>query len=48
LALSYNLCVAYDLLFHQTMYRAWIALLPGMAWLTWGSFFLAKVWRYAP
>ncbi len=40
LALAYVTCVAYDLVFQQTMYRAWIALLPGFAWISWGSFLL--------
>lgn len=40
LAFAYVTCVAYDLLFQQTMYRTWMALLPGFAWLSWGSFFV--------
>lgn len=40
LALGYVLCVAYDLLFRQAMYRAWTALLPGFVWLSPGSFVL--------
>lgn len=44
LAISYILCVAYDLIFPgQTMYLAWIRLLPGFKWITWGSFFLGLV-----
>jgi len=43
LAISYVLCVAWDLLFHQEMYRAWVALLPGFVWISWGSFFLGLV-----
>jgi hypothetical protein len=38
LALAYITCVTYDLVFQQTMYRAWIALLPGFTWISWGSF----------
>ena len=41
LAISYVLCVIYDLIFPgQTMYQAWIQLLPGFVWITWGTFFL--------
>ncbi len=40
LSISYILCVAYDLIFGQTMYRTWIGLLPGFEWITWGTFFL--------
>ena len=40
LALAYVACVAYDLVFQQTMYRAWTALLPGFAWLSLGGFCL--------
>lgn len=40
LAISYVLCVGYDLIFGQRMYEAWRALLPGFTWLTWGSFLL--------
>jgi len=40
LAIAYMLCVAYDLLFGAQMYRAWIALLPGFQWISWGSFLL--------
>lgn len=40
LALAYIVCILFDLVFHQTMYRAWVAMLPGFAWISWGSFFL--------
>ncbi len=41
LAISYVLCVVYDLLFPgHTMYQSWIRLLPGFTWLTWWSFIL--------
>lgn len=32
LAISYVLCVTYDLLFGAQMYRAWVDLLPGFQW----------------
>ena len=34
---------SYDLLFRETMYRTWAALLPGFVWISWGSFFLGLV-----
>ena len=40
LAITYVLCVAYDLLFGQHMYEAWLKLLPGFTWLSWTSFLL--------
>lgn len=40
LVITYTLCVAYDLLFGQHMYEAWLRLLPGFSWISWGSFFL--------
>ncbi len=44
LAISYVLCVLYDLIFPgQTMYQSWIRLLPGFKWITWGSFFLGLI-----
>ncbi|MEE4377140.1 MAG: DUF5676 family membrane protein [Candidatus Competibacteraceae bacterium] len=47
LAITYLLCVAFDLLFPQhAMYRAWSILLPGFEWLSWGSFFLGLVESY--
>lgn len=32
-----------DLLFGAQMYRAWVDLLPGFHWLSWGSFALGLV-----
>ena len=43
LVIGYVVCVAYDLLFAQEMYRAWVALLPGFHWISWGSFFLGLI-----
>ncbi len=40
LSVSYVICVAYDLLFGQRMYEAWLKLLPGFTWISWPSFFL--------
>lgn len=40
LVVSYLLCVGYDLMFGQEMYRAWVQLLPGFVWISWGSFLL--------
>lgn len=41
LSISYLLCVVYDLIFPgQTMYLAWIRLLPGFKWISLGTFFL--------
>ncbi len=44
LSISFVLCVIYDLIFPgQTMYLAWIRLLPGFKWITWGTFILGLV-----
>jgi hypothetical protein len=44
LSISFVLCVIYDLIFPgQTMYLAWIRLLPGFKWITWASFFLGLI-----
>ncbi len=43
LAVSFVICVAYDVTFDQRMYEAWLKLLPGFTWLTWRSFFLGLV-----
>ncbi|MEO6953046.1 MAG: DUF5676 family membrane protein [Polyangia bacterium] len=43
LALNYLICVSYCLLFGAQMYRAWIELLPGFHWISWGSFLLGLV-----
>jgi hypothetical protein len=40
-------CVVFDLVFDQTMYRHWIAMLPGVTWISWGSFFLGLVETFA-
>jgi hypothetical protein len=40
LGVGYVLCVAYDLVFGAEMYRAWMELLPGFRWISWGSFAL--------
>ena len=47
LAISFALCVAFDLLFPEhAMYQAWRDLLPGFEWLSWKSFFLGLVESY--
>jgi hypothetical protein len=44
LAVTFALCVAFDLLFPQhAMFEVWRRLLPGFEWLSWGSFVLAQV-----
>jgi len=43
LAISYATCVSYCLLFDARMYRAWVDLLPGFHWISWGSFALGLV-----
>lgn len=43
LAFGYMICVLFDLLFHQTMYRLWVSLLPGFTWISLGSFVLGLV-----
>ena len=48
LALSFTLCVGFDLLFPEhAMYEAWRDLLPGFEWLSWGHFALGLVESYA-
>lgn len=48
LAISYTLCVVFDLLLPEhAMYRAWQDLLPGFEWISWGSFFLGLIESYA-
>ena len=48
LAISFSLCVAFDLAFpEQAMYEAWRDLLPGFEWISWGSFVLGLVESYA-
>ena len=47
LAVSFVLCVAFDLLFPaHAMFRAWQDLLPGFRWISWGSFFLGAIESY--
>ena len=47
LAITFSLCVAFDLLFPQmAMYQVWLKLLPGFEWLTWPSFFLGLAESY--
>lgn len=48
LAITFVLCVAFDLLFPaHAMFQAWQKLLPGFHWLTLGSFFLGLIESYA-
>ena len=47
LAITFTLCVTFDLLFPQmAMYKTWLRLLPGFEWLTWPSFFLGLAESY--
>ena len=47
LAVTFALCVGFDLLFPQmAMYRSWQALLPGFTWISWSSFLLGLVESY--
>jgi hypothetical protein len=44
LAITYVLCVGFDLLFpSQAMHPSWQLLLPGFTWLTWPTFLLGLV-----
>ncbi|MCB1519126.1 MAG: hypothetical protein KDJ37_00965 [Hyphomicrobiaceae bacterium] len=48
LALTYVLCVGFDLLFPgMAMYESWLRFLPGVTWLTWPSFLLGLVESFA-
>lgn len=48
LAITFALCVAFDLVFPQhAMYQAWQELLPGFEWISWKSFFIGLVETYA-
>jgi hypothetical protein len=48
LAVTYALCVGFDLLFPgQAMYQTWLRLLPGFTWLTWPSFLLGLAESFA-
>jgi hypothetical protein len=47
LAMTFTLCVGFDLLFPEmAMYRSWQALLPGFTWISAPSFFLGLVESY--
>jgi len=47
LAISFVLCVLFDLLFPQhAMFQAWQKLLPGFHWLSWSSFLLGVLESY--
>lgn len=48
LAISFVLCVGFDLLFPEyAMFEAWRKLLPGFEWISWKSFFIGLVESYA-
>jgi len=48
LAISFSLCVVFDLIFPEhAMYEVWLKLLPGFEWISWQSFFLGLVESYA-
>jgi len=48
LAISFSLCVVFDLFFPQhAMYDVWLKLLPGFEWLSWNSFFIGLLESYA-
>jgi len=48
LVITYALCVGFDLLFPgQAMYQAWLRLLPGFTWLSWGRFLLGLIESFA-
>ena len=47
LAITFSLCVAFDLLFPSlAMYQLWLKLLPGFEWISWRSFLLGLVETY--
>lgn len=47
LAISFALCVGFDLLFPaHAMYQAWQHLLPGFQWISWGGFLIGLVESY--
>ena len=49
LAISFALCVVFDLLFPDyAMYSSWQALVPGFVWLSWKSFLIGfiETWAY--
>ena len=48
LAITFTLCVGFDLLFpRQAMYQTWLRLLPGFTWLSWPSFLLGLAESFA-
>jgi cytochrome c biogenesis protein CcdA len=48
LAITFALCVAFDLLFpSHAMFRVWQELLPGFEWISWRSFALGLIESYA-
>ena len=48
LAITFILCVGFDLLFPQyAMFRAWQDLLPGFEWISWKDFILGLIWSYS-
>ncbi len=48
LAVTFSLCVGFDLLFPgRAMYESWLRLLPGFTWLSWTSFFLGLAESFA-
>ena len=47
LAITFSLCVAFDLIFpDMAMYQVWLKLLPGFEWLSWPSFFIGLAESY--
>lgn len=47
IAITFSLCVAFDLLFPEmAMYKSWMSLLPGFEWLSWKSFLLGLAESY--
>lgn len=47
IAISYILCVAFDLVFpDHAMHEVWHKLLPGFEWLSWKGFFIGLIEAY--
>jgi len=47
LAITFSLCVGFDLLFPaHSMYGSWQKLLPGFEWISWSSFVLGLIESY--
>lgn len=47
LAITFSLCVAFDLLFPQiAMYESWHRLLPGFEWISWKSYLIGLIESY--